>query len=155
MATKSIRVTDDDALKEIERQGTSLSELAKEEIAFSCLKEWLEAVLELLKEDNISGSLEIIKAILEYSNGNYEYEPKDFYLRLLSTNMRRVIKASNDGHIIKRVKNQLVAKLSRKRAEEISQEYDPESKNNEIDSELLPQKGKEKQREKKTPKLKI
>lgn len=149
MATKSIRVTDDDALKEIERQGTSLSELAKKEIAFACLKEWLEAVLELLKEDNISGSIEIIKAILEYSNGNYEYEPKDFYLRLLSTNMCRVIKSSNDGRIIKRVKNQLVAKLSRKRAEEISQEYDPESKNNEIDSELLLRKGKEKQSKRK------
>ena len=131
MCNQSKNITEADVFKEFERQGNSVKEYAKNETTIPCNKEWLRTIRRLLSKEHLRGipqvanALEITDALLEYADGNFEYETEDDMLYPTIENMRRVIRSSYAKRIKRSMTNQRNA--SQKGKKDDSQEYDPES----------------------------
>lgn len=132
MCNQSRNITDADVFKEFERQGKSVKEYAKNETAIPCNKEWLRTIRRLLNKEQlrsipqVANALEITDALLEYADGNFEYETEDDMLYPTIENMRRVIRSSYAKRIKRSMTNQRNARGSQKGTKDVSQEYDPE-----------------------------
>lgn len=133
MCNQSRNITDADVFKEFERQGKSVKEYAKNETTIPCNKEWLRTIRRLLNKEQlrsipqVANALEITDALLEYADGNFEYETEDDMLYPTIENMRRVIRSSYAKRIKRSMTNQRNARGSQKGTKDVSQEYDPES----------------------------
>ena len=132
MCNQSRNITEADVFKEFERQGNSVKEYAKNETTIPCNKEWLRTIYRLLNKERLSSfvevtnTLEITKALLEYADGNFEYETENDMLYPTTENMRRVIQSSYAKRIKRSMTNQRNARGSQKGTKDVSQEYDPE-----------------------------
>ena len=132
MCNQSRNITEADVFKEFERQGNSVKEYAKNETTIPCNKEWLRTIHRLLNKEHlrsipqVANTLEITDALLEYADGNFEYETEDDMLYPTIENMRRVIRSSYAKRIKRSMTNQRNAKCSQKGKKADSQEYDPE-----------------------------
>ena len=132
MCNQSRNITDADVFEEFERQGQSVKEYAKNETTIPCNKEWLRTIRRLLNKEHLSSfsevtnALEITDALLEYADGNFEYETEDDILYPTIENMRRVIRSSYAKRIKRSMTNQRNARGSQKGTKDVSQEYDPE-----------------------------
>lgn len=132
MCNQSRNITEADVFKEFERQGNSVKEYAKNETTFPCNKEWLRTIHRLLNKEHlrsipqVANTLEITDALLEYADGNFEYETEDDMLYPTIENMRRVIRSSYAKRIKRSMTNQRNARGSQKGTKDVSQEYDPE-----------------------------
>lgn len=129
-------ISEEQIREKIEEMG-GFEKLAQEEEFFKCERVWWEAPTEALKSikdpsPEVKTALEICMAVLEYSKGNFGYQPKDLSVRILSSNMRRVIKTSLEERVKQKAKNALAGKASaekRKKASAEESQYKPAQEN--------------------------
>ena len=147
-------ISEEQIREKIEEMG-GFEKLAQEEEFFKCERDWWEAPTAALKSikdpsPEVKTALEICMAVLEYSNGNFGYQPKDLSARILSSNMRRVIKTSLEARVRQKAKNALAGKASAEKRKNASaeecqykpaQEYIPqqESAREDTSQHVLPQ----------------
>ena len=132
MYKSSRKVTDANVIEESEGQSKSLKEFAEKATTIPCNKEWLRTIHRLLSKEHLSSfsevtdTLVLTKALIEYADGNFEYEPEDDILYSITENMRRVIKSSYEKGLKRSETNQRNARRSQKGKKDVSQEYDSE-----------------------------
>lgn len=119
-------ISEEQIWEKIEEMG-GFEELAQKEEFFKCERDWWEApkaALESIKDPSpdVKTALEICMAVLEYSKGNFGYQPKDLTVRILSSNMRRVIKTSLEERVKQKAKNALAGKASAEKRKKASTE---------------------------------
>lgn len=147
-------ISEEQIREKIEEMG-GFEELAQKEEFFKCEREWWKApkaALESIKDPSpeVKTALEICIAVLEYSKGNFGYQPKDLTVRILSSNIRRVIKTSLEARVRQKAKNALAGKASAEKRKNASaeesqykpaQEYIPqqESAREDTSQHVLPQ----------------
>lgn len=147
-------ISEEQIWEKVEQMG-GFEKLAQEEEFFKCERDWWElptAALESIENPSpeVKTALEFCMAVLEYSNGNFGYQPKDFHALRYSKNMRRVIKASLEARVRQKAKNALAGKASAEKRKNASaeesqhktaQEYNPqqESAREDTSQHVLPQ----------------
>ena len=119
-------ISEEQIWEKIEEMG-GFEELAQKEEFFKCERDWWEAPTAALKSikdpsPEVKTALEICMAVLEYSKGNFDYQPKDLSARILSSNMRRVIKTSLEARVRQKAKNALAGKASAEKRKNASAE---------------------------------